>query len=151
MASFHEASVGPQDNVAVYREALLADSEETVEFLMSIRPSSWALCAARTASVPERVEDFERDEYDQVSMLLHLFGSREDQRVHRWDRVIILKRGGKDRIDALLGFFRTWLPRLVAERRVFVASLPDDVELAPSVVLMAVGGAEPITEAETEP
>lgn len=142
MSKFYEALVLPHESNSVYRELLLVDSDETCERVKSFRPSSWAVLALRIDTA--QPDDASGDTSEAESDLL-VIGRLCIEKPRRYERMIILKGGPPDNIDALVARVRQHLPSLVEDRRLFIAELANQGEAcSPEAVKRAVGGAEPL-------
>ena len=119
----------PHNEQGLYRELLVADSQDTLERVKYYRHSKYqAVTAARMERVPANEQECQ--EVDEAQLLLTVLATSVRQEgIHRYDKVIILKRGEADNIEELVQFFRSWIPRLIREGRVFVATMPERVEL----------------------
>lgn len=127
MKRFYEARVEPHSDNTVALQLILTRTETSCEHVKIQRPPSWAVCSCRFTVVPSDRVGLSADD-DAVTLTMATGLSRRDK-PGRYARVVILREGPDDKIEPTVHFFRTWLPELIREERVFVSTLDRPAEL----------------------
>ncbi len=100
---------------------VLTRTDRGCEYVGTQRPPFWAVCCCRFAAVPADSVSLRADD-DAVALAMATGESHRDRPL-RYGRVVILREGPDDEIGQAVGFFRTWLPRVLDEKRLFVSML----------------------------
>lgn len=109
------ATSGPQPVL------LLTRTDRGCEYVRTQRPLFWAVYCCRFTAVPADSDSLRADD-DAVTLTMVMNRTRCNG-LPPYARVIILQEGPDDPIDDTVGFFRTWLPSLLEEKRLFVSML----------------------------
>ncbi|NLE59935.1 MAG: hypothetical protein GX616_16405 [Planctomycetes bacterium] len=141
---FYEAWIPPEKDDGVFRELLLTETEDDSRHIKCFRPPQWALCAIRIGRIPATMSDAQKD--DDAAILMTVLRSTNAGEPHRYDRVIIVQNGENDSVEETIGFLRKWAARMMQERRVFLARLPDKSTTCSEAELEQAVGAASLVE-----